>query len=120
MSPILIAPPAVEPLTLAEAKLYLKLDGDDEDELVARLIAAARLLVEAASGRQLIAQTWRLAFARWPEGALRLPLSPVTEIAGLRLVGPDGVAVAAPEDAAALDAGSIRRRSRSPRRRGRC
>jgi uncharacterized phiE125 gp8 family phage protein len=92
MRPLLISPPAAEPVSLAEAKLYLRLDGDDDNDLVAALIRAARLLVEAASGRQLIAQTWRLVQAEWPRGPLRLPLSPVLALTGAALRDRDGVA----------------------------
>jgi uncharacterized phiE125 gp8 family phage protein len=94
MSPVLVAPPLDEPVSLAEAKLYLRIDGDDEDDLVTTLVNAARLLVEAASGRQLIAQTWRLTLERWPLGPVRLPLSPVLSVAGARLRGADGQAAA--------------------------
>lgn len=34
MSPILISPPAVEPLSLSEAKAWLRLDSAHEDEIV--------------------------------------------------------------------------------------
>ena len=86
MTPLLIAGPAVEPLTLAEMRLYLRLDDSAEDDLVAALIKAARLLVEGACGRQLIAQTWRLALNRWPPGrAVLLPLSPLLSVARVRV-----------------------------------
>jgi uncharacterized phiE125 gp8 family phage protein len=86
MTPLLIAGPAVEPLTLAEMRLYLRLDDSAEDDLVAALIKAARLLVEGACGRQLIAQTWRLPLNRWPPGrAVLLPLSPLLSVARVRV-----------------------------------
>lgn len=51
MNPILIAGPAVEPVTVAEMRAFLRLDDAAEDELVAVLITTARHRVEAASGR---------------------------------------------------------------------
>jgi uncharacterized phiE125 gp8 family phage protein len=66
MNPTLIAGPAAEPVTLADMRAFLRLDDPAEDELVTTLIATARECVEAASGRRLIAQTWRLALDRWP------------------------------------------------------
>ena len=60
MPSVLLTPPAVEPLTLAEAKSYLRVDTVDEDDTIAALIAAARLLVEAYARRALITQSWRL------------------------------------------------------------
>ncbi|MCX7329611.1 MAG: hypothetical protein NTW00_16270 [Hyphomicrobiales bacterium] len=71
MSPILIVPPAAEPVTLADAKLYLRTAGPDEDDLVIALIRAARHLVAAASNRLLVSQTWRLVCDAWPLGSGR-------------------------------------------------
>ncbi len=81
-----------EPVSLAEAKLYLKVDVPDEDDLVRTLINAARLLVEAASGRLLIHQTWRLVLDRWPEqGEIRLPLAPVMQVVAARVFNAAGI-----------------------------
>ena len=92
MSPILIAPPLAEPVSLPEAKLYLKIDVPDEDDLVRTLITAARLLIEAASGRLLIHQTWRLVLDHWPQqGEVRLPLSPVVQVVAARVFNTAGV-----------------------------
>ena len=90
MKSILTAPPAVEPLTLAEAKAHLRFDGDAEDELIATLIAAARRHVEAATGLALIAQGWSHFLDRWPEGpVVGLPLSPLIAIEEVRVYGED-------------------------------
>lgn len=84
MTSYLLAGPATEPLTLAEAKLWLKLDGDDEDALVGALIASARLHVESVTGRALIAQSWRLLLDEWPENfVVRLPVSPVLSLTAI-------------------------------------
>lgn len=73
MNEILIAPPAGEPVTLAEAKAWLRMDTNAEDDLIATLIAAARRAVEAATRRALMTQSWRVALDAWPfsgDGAL--------------------------------------------------
>ena len=57
----LISGPAVEPVTLAEAKLWLRVDQSDEDALISDLITTARISVEEEINRQLITATWRLA-----------------------------------------------------------
>src|SRR3954469_22934060 len=99
MIPLLIAGPAVEPVAVAEMRAYLRLDDGTEDDLVSALVRAARLLVEAASGRQLIEQSWRLVLARWPaRRTLLLPLSPLIRIERIRVYDAAGGAsdVAAP------------------------
>ena len=60
MTVILVSGPAVEPLSLAEAKSWIKVDASDEDALIQSLIVSARLAVEAATNRLLITQQWRL------------------------------------------------------------
>ncbi|MFT0890913.1 head-tail connector protein [Pseudochelatococcus sp. G4_1912] len=104
MTPILLTGPLVEPVTLADIKGYLRLDGNDEDRLINSLMAAARMLVEAKSGRCLIAQTWRLVFNRWPAGgAIRVPLSPVIRIVEARVYDLDGEAITVPPSHFHLD-----------------
>lgn len=86
MTPIALTPPALEPVTLSEARVFLRLDETPEDGLLASLITAARLMVEAASGRFLIDQSWRLVLDRWPvSGEIWLPLSPASAISAARV-----------------------------------
>ena len=66
MSSILLTGPAVEPVTLAEAKAYLRVEHDDDDDVIAALIAGARVHVEAQTRRALITQSWRLVRDAWP------------------------------------------------------
>lgn len=54
----LINPPASEPVTLAEAKLQLRVDGTDDDTLISSLISAARERCEQIIGRSIMPQTW--------------------------------------------------------------
>lgn len=65
----LITPPAVEPVTLTDAKLHLKVDTTDDDALITALIAAARARAEWHTGRAFITQSWKLWLDAWP-GAL--------------------------------------------------
>ena len=49
--------PAIEPVTLSEAKLHLRVDGNDDDTLIQGLIQTARVDVETISLHKLITQT---------------------------------------------------------------
>lgn len=105
MIPLLLTGPLVEPVTLADMKSYLRLDDNEEDRLVQSLITAARLMVEAESGRCLIGQTWRLVLDRWPPGGkLRVPLSPVSSIVRARVFDNDGVSSDVSTSSLRLDA----------------
>lgn len=56
----LITAPALEPVTVAEAKSHLRLESTLDDADVARLIRAAREYVELVCWRGLLTQTWEL------------------------------------------------------------
>ena len=101
MIPIFVDGPAVEPITLGEMKAYLRADDDPaQDDLIAGLIKAARLMIEAASRRILIAQRWRVVLDRWPPGGtILLPLSPVIAVDGIRVTDAAGVATDIPPNA---------------------
>lgn len=60
----LVTAPSEEPITLAEAKLHLRVDGTDEDSLITDLIGEAREWVEQFTRRALCTQTVRL----WLDG----------------------------------------------------
>jgi uncharacterized phiE125 gp8 family phage protein len=73
MSTFLLAAPAVEPLSLADAKNFLRVEHDVDDAIIAALVSAARNHVEALTRCALIAQTWRLVLDRWPDGGRITP-----------------------------------------------
>ena len=54
---VLITPPAVEPITVADAKLWLKVDNEADDALIEVLISAAREYCEHYCNRAFIRQT---------------------------------------------------------------
>lgn len=81
--------PATEPLTLTEAKSYLRIDASDEDALLATLISSATEHAELHLNRRLITQTIDLFVDCSDRGVLiglQLPIGPVqsiTEVAGI-------------------------------------
>ncbi len=90
--------PASEPVSLAEAKLFLRVDHAEEDALIGRLIAAARAQVEALTGLALVARRLRERLDGFPPGdrPIRLARGPVTALVALTVTGADGVARAIP------------------------
>ena len=88
---VTITPPAVEPVSLARAKAHLRIDHDEEDELITGWIKAARELTEAYTGKRWVTQTVRLTLSCWPDGciadipgAIPLPVEPVASVDTLR------------------------------------
>lgn len=57
-----------EPITLAEAKAFCRVDIPDEDALITSLIIAARRYVEKETGLALMTQSWTAVYDRWPDG----------------------------------------------------
>ncbi len=62
----LVRDAAVEPLSIGDAKLHLRVDIPDDDVLIGALIAAARRFAENLTQRALICQAWRLVIDSFP------------------------------------------------------
>lgn len=81
MNAILETPPLVEPVSLVDAKLHLKVDTDADDTLISNLIVTARQHIETMTQSVLINQTWRIYFDRWsPDNQMLLPVRPITSV----------------------------------------
>ena len=77
MSLQLVTPPTGEPVSLAEAKLHLRVDVDDDDALIGSIISAARQAAETLTGRQLITSRWKLVLDAFPCQTILLAKCPV-------------------------------------------
>jgi uncharacterized phiE125 gp8 family phage protein len=88
---------ATEPVTLAEARLHLRLttdDGTTEDTLISAWITAARELAEHYTGRALAAQTLEAAMDAFPaaeDDVIELPMPPVATITSVKYTDTAGV-----------------------------
>lgn len=90
MRPMLIGAPAIEPVSLADAKSWLREDGSQEDELIQALIVAARMTLEAYTRRFFITQSWRLVLDCWPSTVatsttLCIPFAPFQSVTAIRV-----------------------------------
>jgi uncharacterized phiE125 gp8 family phage protein len=108
MALVLTSGPAVEPVTIAEAKAHLRLDGASEDVLVASLILTARLHVEGALGLALINQTWMHVLDRWPPAAsVDIPIAPLQAVTAVRVRDAAGAATLLPPTSYLVDIASM-------------
>lgn len=73
--------PSVEPVSIEELKLFARIDGNEEDAMLASFITAVRGATEEYLKRALIRQTIRAAVDFWPaSGRLELPRPPLVSI----------------------------------------
>ena len=73
-------PPAVEPVTLAEAKAHLRVDTSDDDTYIGTLITAAREWCEEYLDRTLVHTQWVMRFDKFPDSGIEpveLPRPPM-------------------------------------------
>jgi uncharacterized phiE125 gp8 family phage protein len=104
MTYVLTAAPAVEVLTLGDAKAHLRLDGSDEDDLVLALIRVAREHLERTTGLCLITRTMRLFLDSISEdGMIRIARGPVQTIESVTVYDEAGAADAVSLAGAVLD-----------------
>jgi uncharacterized phiE125 gp8 family phage protein len=89
----LITPPAIEPVTLDEAKAHLKIDTTDDDTLLTTLITAARARAEWHTGRAFVTQSWVLWLDCWPgDGIVEVPLPPLQSVSAVTVYARDNTA----------------------------
>jgi uncharacterized phiE125 gp8 family phage protein len=69
-------PPAVEPVTLTEAKIHLRVDTDTDDAYISTLITAAREWCEQYVDRTLVQTQWTMRLDSFPY-EIELPRPPI-------------------------------------------
>ena len=82
-------PPAYLPLTLAEVKLHLRVDGTDEDALITAFIGAAVDTCQQITGRSLMAQAWKLTVDEFTD-EIALPWPQVQAVQSAQYKDEDG------------------------------
>ncbi len=98
MALVLTSPPALEPVSIAEAKDHLRVDHSDEDAYISSLILTSRLHIESALSLALINQSWTWTFDAWPQRSqsVTLPLRPVSTIISIATLASDGTPTVMP------------------------
>lgn len=96
----LVTPPACEPISLADAKSYLRVDGTADDNDIAGMIVSARRTVESITRRALIRQEWLVKrdgfpgfhplYASHGYPAILLPKPPLLAIVSFQYVDTSG------------------------------
>ena len=86
-----IAGPALEPLTLEEAKRFLRITSDAEDADVQALVAAARKRIERGTELALITQTVEVKLDCFWGGRLELPMPPLQSVESITYLDVNGV-----------------------------
>lgn len=118
----LVTPPALEPVTLSQAKTHLRVDFDDDDAAIAMFISAARERVEDITYSRLITQTllltqdafpWAGYVSVWPSpwqgllgNAIELLNPPVQSITQVQYVDTNNVTQTLAGSALRLDSSS--------------
>jgi uncharacterized phiE125 gp8 family phage protein len=108
MRPILISGPAVEPVPLGEARMWLRYDTASEDETITLAVISARQAIEQAAKSHMITQRWRFLADSWPAGlVVPLPLYPVQSVDAVRIYDANGLASLLPSTAYRLSRSGV-------------
>lgn len=91
----LVTGPAVDVVSLEDAKTHLRVDGTAEDTLITSQIKAATRFCEALCERAFIEQTWRLGLHGFPiarddRGRIVLPISRLISVTSITYVDANG------------------------------
>ena len=83
-----VTQPSVEPVSLADAKLHLRVTQAAEDDLIQSLIISARNVIEEELGLSLITTTWQQKLQQFPFHPNRIYLdrAPVVAITSITYV----------------------------------
>lgn len=97
MGASLVTASTVEPVSLAMAKEFLKIDASDRDAEIAIMLLASRRFVEGYTRRVLAPETWDFTYDyEWPRSgsAYRIdpPMLPVISVTSITYVDADGAA----------------------------
>ncbi len=77
-----ISSPGVEPVSLAEAKEFARINTASEDSLISALIVASRIMAEKYTGRAFISRDFELFLDNSPNSSVvEIPVNPLVSVA---------------------------------------
>lgn len=86
MSQFLLEGPSQEPVSIADAKHWLRVEHAQDNDLIGALIVSARMLVEQTTRVLLLSQRWRITCVAALAGdGIELPLAPILSVDQVRL-----------------------------------
>lgn len=88
----LVTAPTSEPVSLTDAKLWIKVDATAEDDLISGLIVSARDYAETFTHRAFPLQAWDLKLDSFPDDGepIWLPKSPAVSVTSITYTAQDG------------------------------
>lgn len=98
----------VEPLTTTEAKLFLRVDSSDDNDLIDALVKAARQKVENDTNLALTTQTWSLSLDVAPTGGapIVVPIAPLATVTSITQYAADDTSSVVSTDVYRVDTAS--------------
>jgi uncharacterized phiE125 gp8 family phage protein len=88
--PVEVAGPAEEPVSVAEMKVFARIDDSEEDPTLAELLAEARALAEERTWSRFVTQTHDAYYDGFTDLANGLPYPPVASITSVTYVDTNG------------------------------
>lgn len=87
---VISAPPA-EPVSLADAKLWCKVDYTDDDTIIAMIVQAARERAEDITGHAFVQRQLEMRLDSFPdENIIELPFPPLQSVDYIKYIDGDG------------------------------
>jgi uncharacterized phiE125 gp8 family phage protein len=111
--------PEEEPVTLAEAKAFLRVTESDEDALITSAIKVGRSEVEKYIGQTVLTTSYTYLLDEFPPlDVLTVPRGPINSVTSIKYIDPDGVSQTLSTDV--YDVDTRRRAGRIGLKAGQC
>lgn len=93
----LVEEPQLEPLTLSEIKLYLRIDGNHEDDMLMTMLKSSRYAAEEYMNNSIVKRKLKLTFFDFMPKEVRLLKGPVTNLVSISIIDSKDNKTAIPE-----------------------